>query len=248
MIESGGLNESSTSVIPKSNSTRKFSSDIEFVNPNQLATKLFYKVKKKQPVMAKTCNTDNDSVKDEIDKLSDPTNQEITKEDKPDESESDMIKDEISNLPFLKLNLASCGLPLQIFTNGSFCHPYLSITYLDILNDPRVRSFVIGATNILFKQKKSLFDVIVEVDGAKIEINDPELKKCLNLSTEDLRFADYLVKSSLESSNLPKANNLNQSDKRGWEGCDEWLRYNFKVYLLHLLRTSECNGKFFYFS
>jgi hypothetical protein len=34
---------------------------------------------------------------------------------------------------------------------------------MDILTDPSVRGYVIGASNILFKQKKNLADVIVEV-------------------------------------------------------------------------------------
>lgn len=34
---------------------------------------------------------------------------------------------------------------------------------MDILTDPNVRGYVIGASNILFKQKKNLADVIIEV-------------------------------------------------------------------------------------
>lgn len=34
---------------------------------------------------------------------------------------------------------------------------------MDILTDQNVRGYVIGASNILFKQKKNLADVIVEV-------------------------------------------------------------------------------------
>lgn len=45
------------------------------------------------------------------------------------------------------------------------CHPYLSLPFLDILSDINLRGFLIGATNILFKQKKMLFDVIVEVSS-----------------------------------------------------------------------------------
>lgn len=30
----------------------------------------------------------------------------------------------------------------------------------------------------------------------------------------------------------------------GWVGGEEWLRYQFKVYLLSLLRSSVCSGKF----
>lgn len=37
-----------------------------------------------------------------------------------------------------------------------------------------------------------------QVDDGKIEIIDPELKKQLNLTTEDLRFADHIVRHVME--------------------------------------------------
>ncbi|KFM58158.1 Late secretory pathway protein AVL9-like protein, partial [Stegodyphus mimosarum] len=126
-----------------------------------------------------------------------------------------------------------CGLPLCIFTKGMLCHPYLSLPFLDILSDLCVRGFLVGATNILFKQKKQLFDVIVEVEDGKIEILDPELKKQLNLTTEDLRFADHLVRHVMEDRQDVFL------DGTGWEGGDEWLRSQFKLYLLSVMRTSE---------
>jgi hypothetical protein len=43
------------------------------------------------------------------------------------------------------------------------CYPYLSLQYYDILQDVNVRGFLIGASNMLFKQKKHLLDVIIEV-------------------------------------------------------------------------------------
>jgi len=49
------------------------------------------------------------------------------------------------------------------------CHPYLSLHYLDLLTDVRVKGFLIGTTNVLFKQKKDLVDVIVEVKGHEHE-------------------------------------------------------------------------------
>lgn len=143
-----------------------------------------------------------------------------------------------------KLSLQDCGFPLQIFRKGSYCHPYLSLAYLDILSDSRVRSFVCGATNYLFKQKRNLFDVIVEIDGAKLEILDNDLKKKLQLSTEDLRFADYLVRCIMENGvkNGAAESSRTLFDGTSWEGGDEWLRYQFKIYLVQLLKTSQCSG------
>ena len=109
----------------------------------------------------------------------------------------DLDDDDPHYTPLLfKLSLKDCGFPLNIFNvkKGSYCEPYLSLAYLDILSDNRVKSFTIGATNYLFKQKRNLFDVIIELDGPKIDFIDNDLKKKLQLSTEDLRFADYLVK------------------------------------------------------
>ena len=97
---------------------------------------------------------------------------------------------------FSSLLLSDCGLPLQLFTKGNLVHPYLSLQYLDVLNSPTTRSYIAGVSNALFLHKKDLYDVLVQFDAdeGKIEINDPELKQQLGLSTEDLRFADHLVK------------------------------------------------------
>ncbi|KAL3831475.1 hypothetical protein ACJMK2_023218 [Sinanodonta woodiana] len=61
------------------------------------------------------------------------------------------------------------GFPLAIFAKGSICHPYLSLQYFDLLSDINVRSFVIGATNILFKQKRHLTDVVIDVHAKLVE-------------------------------------------------------------------------------
>jgi hypothetical protein len=80
-----------------------------------------------------------------------------------------------------QIDSQSCGLPLSIFTKvyilffintsscynypqGYLCHPYLSLPYMDMLSDVNVRGYIIGATNVLFKQKNQLADVLVEVE------------------------------------------------------------------------------------
>jgi hypothetical protein len=85
---------------------------------------------------------------------------------------------------------------------------------------------------------------IQQIDGGKVDILDIELRKQLNLSTEDLRFADFLVKSVINDSDSDDKDMF--LDGTGWEGSDEWIRYQFKVYLLHLLRSSELNGIIIY--
>lgn len=125
-----------------------------------------------------------------------------------------------------------CGAPLPVFTQGYLCHPYLSLPYLDLLSDVNVRGYVVGATNVLFKQKKQLADVLVEVESAKVETQEPELRRLLHLTTEDLRFADYVVRQVSEDRHDVFLDGV------GWEGGDEWIRAQFRAYLLCLLRTS----------
>jgi hypothetical protein len=83
-----------------------------------------------------------------------------------------------------------------------------------------------------FIEKKKKNKKKKQVESARIEANDPELRRQLHLTTEDLRFADYVVRHVAE----PKKDNF--FDGVGWEGGDEWIRTQFRVYLLCLLRTS----------
>lgn len=135
------------------------------------------------------------------------------------------------------INVENCGIPLSLFTKGYLCLPYLSLPYIDLLADVNVRGYVVGATNVLFKQKKQLADVLVEIDGTRIESQDPDLRRQLHLTTEDLRFADFIVKHVSEEKHDVFLDGV------GWEGGDEWIRAQFRVYLLCLLRTSLLQGK-----
>ncbi|XP_063928794.1 late secretory pathway protein AVL9 homolog isoform X2 [Zophobas morio] len=150
------------------------------------------------------------------------------------ELSSDTIADSVhNNMAYLAhLSTSSCGFPLTIFTKGFMCLPYLSLPYLDLLTDINVRGYVVGATNILFKQKSQLYDVLVDIDAGRIECQDVELRKQLHLTTEDLRFADYVVKHVSEERHDVFLDGV------GWEGGDEWIRTQFRIYLLCLMRTS----------
>ncbi|PVD30479.1 hypothetical protein C0Q70_09745 [Pomacea canaliculata] len=125
------------------------------------------------------------------------------------------------------------GFPLAIFSKGYVCHPYLSLQFHSILNDVNVRGFVIGATNVLFRQQKHATDVIILTDECKVEIRDKDLQKQLHLTTADLRFAEYLVRVVTEE----KHNIL--FDGTEWEGSDEWIRAQFRVYLQCLLSAMQ---------
>ncbi|KAK2517478.1 Avl9 [Columba guinea] len=121
------------------------------------------------------------------------------------------------------------GMPLAIFTKGYLCLPYMALQQHHLLSDVTVRGFVAGATNILFRQQKYLSDAIVEIEDAHVQIHDPELRKILNPTTADLRFADYLVKHVTENRDDVFL------DGTGWEGGDEWIRAQFSAYLHALL-------------
>ncbi|KAI5948041.1 late secretory pathway protein AVL9 homolog isoform X1 [Manis javanica] len=124
------------------------------------------------------------------------------------------------------------GMPLAIFTKGYLCLPYMALQQHHLLSDVTVRGFVAGATNILFRQQKHLSDAIVEVEEALIQIHDPDLRKLLNPTTADLRFADYLVRHVTENRDDVFL------DGTGWEGGDEWIRAQFAVYIHALLAAT----------
>lgn len=69
-----------------------------------------------------------------------------------------------------------------------------------------------------------------------METQDPILKQQLRLTTEDLRFVDFLMRHVAEERHDVFLDGV------GWEGGDEWIRAQFRVYLLCLLRTSLLQG------
>lgn len=115
--------------------------------------------------------------------------------------------------------------PIPIFTNGTLCLPYLSLPYLDLLSDPSVNGFVIGTSNILFRQKRQLMDIFIDIEQNTIEAHDPELRRQISLSTEDLRFIDFIVRNV-------------QFPKEDAEGSEQWIRKQFRGYMLAMLRTA----------
>ncbi|XP_059057068.1 late secretory pathway protein AVL9 homolog [Achroia grisella] len=130
----------------------------------------------------------------------------------------DMSVDGLYNLT-QQIDQVECGFPLPLFEDGYICLPYLSLQYLDLLSDSAVQGFIVGASNVLFKQKRQLFDVLVELNEMRIETADMMLRRQLVLGTEDLRFADHVV-------------------RHGATQGDAWIRDQFSSYLIYLLRTS----------
>ncbi|XP_020797750.1 late secretory pathway protein AVL9 homolog [Drosophila serrata] len=131
-----------------------------------------------------------------------------------------------SNLAALcSVNPDEYRAPVSIFASGNLCLPYLSLPYMDLLSDPMVLSYIIGTSNVLFQQKRQLADVLVDIEAANLDAHDPELRRQLVLSTEDLRYMDYIMKHV-------------QAPKEDAEGSEYWIREQFQGYILALLRTA----------
>lgn len=96
---------------------------------------------------------------------------------------------------------------------------------MDLLSDPSVLGYIIGTSNILFQQKRQLIDVLIDVENALMETQDQDLRKQLILTTEDLRFIDFLIRHI-------------QNPKEDAEGSEFWIREQFQGYMTALLRTS----------
>lgn len=139
----------------------------------------------------------------------------------------DMSVDALANTLQTLTNIdpSSWNAPIPIFTNGTLCLPYLSLPYLDLLSDPSVNGFVVGTSNILFRQKRQLMDIFIDIEQSTIEAHDPELRRQISLSTEDLRFIDYIVRNV-------------QFPKEDAEGSEQWIRKQFQCYMLAMLRTA----------
>lgn len=127
--------------------------------------------------------------------------------------------------PLCAVKASEWGAPLPIFNGGCLCLPYLSLPYMDLLTDPSVVGYFIGTSNILFQQKKNLADVLIDVDTMQIDILDPDLRRHIQLTTEDLRFFDFILRHV-------------QFPKEGAEGSDRWIREQFQGYVLALLKTT----------
>ena len=152
-----------------------------------------------------------------------------------------------------KMSQDSFGFPCAVFESGYLCLPYASLQHLDVLQHRNVRGFVVGATNILFKQKSKLSDVVITVENSsssgdekmvetevptndgsseagntyEFEWRDQDLKRLVTLTTADLRFADEVLRQ-VEA----------VEDSSTWEGGDEWIRSQVKTYLQSILVTS----------
>uniref|UniRef100_A0A8C4QIL8 AVL9 homolog (S. cerevisiase) n=1 Tax=Eptatretus burgeri TaxID=7764 RepID=A0A8C4QIL8_EPTBU len=166
-----------------------------------------------------------------------PPTPEGALEDDAVDVETDVVKQEeevnrsVEMLSGLEEN--DHGMPLAIFTKGYLFMPYMALQQHHLLADVSIRGFLAGATNIIFRQQRHLSDVIVDVATAQLEVQDPELRRILELSTADLRFTDWLLRHVSEPASEDLF--LNGTD---WEGGDEWVRAQFALYMDSLLTST----------
>lgn len=135
-----------------------------------------------------------------------------------------------------------CGFPLQIFTSPFSIQPYLCLQQMDTLavEDSHL---LVGVANPLFQKHYSKYcDVYVNMEDSVIDVKDAGLRSILYLTSADLRFCDYVLTSVQEVTSATPNWNPSKS-ATGWFGSNEWVRSQFKLYLLSLLSTSLCNQR-----
>ncbi|KAF9539404.1 late secretory pathway protein avl9 [Mortierella hygrophila] len=122
------------------------------------------------------------------------------------------------------------GLPLHIFGEGSFFQPYLPLQQIDILQDPRTRSYIIGTTNAIFLHNRDCgTDVIVNTEPGTIEFLQDSLSGILSLTSADRRWMDEVIQAVNESEST--------DSQTEYAGSDDYLRAKFEEYILTLLSS-----------
>lgn len=129
------------------------------------------------------------------------------------------------------------GLPLNIFPKETSLQPYLSLQQMDILTNLEYSCVLVGAVNPLyFKQHDKLVDIVYNIDLNQLYTNNSHMHTMLKLSSADLRFFNVL----LEAARTQIESNEGELSVKptNWYGSEEWLRSQFKSYLLGLLATT----------
>lgn len=121
---------------------------------------------------------------------------------------------------------------LNVFSAQQSFQPYLCLQQMENLKTTS-SCILSGAVNPLFeKQQSRLCDVFADLSTGHIalyEVQADSFKPCLKLSDADLRFCSVLSEAVSER-------HTTQSD---WLGSDDWIRKQFNLYLLSLLKTTH---------
>ena len=132
------------------------------------------------------------------------------------------------------------GFPLMVFEPlSTSLRLYVCLQQMDTLfsssqSDDNGCYRLAGVVNPLFeKQQKRVCDVFVHMEQGLIFSQDPLTRSQLHLTNADLRFSSHLTSNIEEHTDFAKPTTFH--------GSSEWVRAQFKLYLLSLLATSE-NG------
>lgn len=131
------------------------------------------------------------------------------------------------------------GFPLQVFVSPFNVQPYMCLQQMDALMGDN-SYLLVGVTNPLFqKQHSKLCDLYVSLDDGQIDISDPTLRKTLYLTSADLRFCDFVLRSVQDV----RATMTNAQISCCWFGSNEWVKSQYRLYLVSLLATSLGSNK-----
>lgn len=142
--------------------------------------------------------------------------------------------------------LRFCGCPLRLFGQDAFFQPYLPLQQIELL---RARSWLVGTTNLIFKQQREFKpDVVVDLEQCTLDYTSDvgeerqqpsrgpqaavSLASIVSLTAADRKWMDELVSVVAESYN--PADPARPTTMR-FEGSEDWIRAKFEDYICSLL-------------
>lgn len=126
------------------------------------------------------------------------------------------------------------GMPLDIFGEDAFFQPYCPLQQIDLLKS---RTWLVGTSNSIFKQQKDCkIDVIVDLEHAHLEFQDPKLHQIVNLTPEDRKWMDEVISAVTETWNPADPT---RPTSMGFHGSDDYLRIRFEDYICAMLSSTK---------
>ncbi|KAJ9473976.1 Late secretory pathway protein AVL9 [Pseudozyma hubeiensis] len=126
------------------------------------------------------------------------------------------------------------GMPLDIFGQDAFFQPYCPLQQIDLLKS---RTWLVGTSNSIFKQQRDCkIDVIVDLEHAHLEFQDPRLHQMVNLTPEDRKWMDEVISSVVETWNPADPT---RPSSMGFHGSDDHLRIRFEDYICAMLSSTK---------
>ncbi|GAK66111.1 cytoplasm protein [Moesziomyces antarcticus] len=126
------------------------------------------------------------------------------------------------------------GMPLDIFGEDAFFQPYCPLQQIDLLKS---RTWLVGTSNSIFKQQRDCkIDVIVDLENAHLDFQDPKLHQAVNLTPEDRKWMDEVISSVVDTWNPADPT---RPTSMGFHGSDDYLRIRFEDYICAMLSSTK---------